>query len=326
MRTFFATIKNNYMRTIPRIIPMTVFTTFTLLSIVLAVYMTEVQQVKAHIVIVTSKSADTLPKSSSKLNILVSPEKPPHSQLVEQKYDAYVTMDESGDYQIETLRSKDYKSMLLMLLKNPDINMNDYKAERGVGANIIGFMMMFLLMLAFANLFAFADDKEQGQLRRIAAAPVSFSGYLAAHCIYCLSMFLPEYILLVVLKYCGFNIGFTLLQYAGLITILSFLGISFALLLNTLIKKPDNANMLGNSIIVLTSVLAGSFYQFSKDNSILDKITKLLPQKQLMNFVQHMEQGNAWKYSSSILYVIVLSTIICAFSCIALRMKYIKKV
>ncbi|MGC6174686.1 ABC transporter permease [Lacrimispora sp. 38-1] len=326
MRTFRTTITNIYERTIPRIVTLILLTAFTLASMVLAVHLTEVQQVKGRIVLVTDKSAETLPQSPARLNIVVSPEKPPHSALVEQKYDAYVTIGKNGDYQIETLRSDSYKNMVLTLLKNPDAILKDSKTARGVGANIIGFMMMFLLMEVFANLFAFADDKEQGQLRRITAAPVSFSGYLAAHCVYCLSMFLPEYILLIILKYCGFDIGFTLLQYAGLLAVMGLFGISFALVLNTLINKPDNASMLGRSVIVLTSMLAGSFYLFTKKNMLLDLIIKVLPQKQFMNFVEYMERGEAWQHSFSIIYVIALSIVLFLVSCSVLRMKYMKRV
>jgi ABC-2 type transport system permease protein len=216
--------------------------------------------------------------------------------------------------------------MIDAMLRNPDAPLKEGKNARGIGANMIGFMMMFLLMEVFANLFAFADDKEQGQLRRITAAPVSFSCYLAAHCIFCLSMFLPEYILLVLLKFFGFNIGFTLLQYAGLILIIGFFGISFALLLNTLISKPDNASMLGRSIIVLSSMLAGTFYLFSKKNMVLDTIIKILPQKQLMDFVEYLERGEAWHHSFGIVYVIAFSVVLFVISCSVLRMKYIKRV
>ncbi|HEX3026218.1 MAG TPA: ABC transporter permease, partial [Clostridia bacterium] len=307
MRTFLTVLKNNYLRTVPRAIPVLVMTIITLASIMLAVYITGIQQVKGHIVFVTQSPTAVMSKSSKLLEITVSAHKPPHSDLVKQKYDAYITVDDAGNYQIETLHSNDFKNMLLLLLKHPDAKVGDSKTDRGVGVNIIGFMMMFLLMLAFSNLFAFADDKEQGQLHRIATAPASFGFYLAAHCIYCLSFLLPEFLLLAVLKLIGWNIGFTLLQYAGLMAVLGFLGISFALLLNTLIQKPDNANMLGNSITVLTSVLAGSFYSFSKNNALLDNIIKLLPQKEIMDFAQHMQGGSGWQHSGSIIYTIAFS-------------------
>lgn len=326
MRTFTTTFTNIYERTITRLVSMILLTVFTLASMVLAVHLTDVQQVKGRIVLVTDKSAEMLPKSSSRLNIAVSAEKPPYSALVEQKYDAYVTIGANGDYQIQTLRDDDYKNMVLTLVKNPDAVLKDSKIPRGVGANIIGFMMMFILIQVFGSLFAFADDKEQEQMRRITAAPVSFGGYLAAHCAYCLSMFLPEYILLIILKLWGFDIGFTLLQYAGLLVVMELFGISFALLLYTLINKPDNASMLGRSIVVLTSMLAGSFYLLSKKNILLDLIIKILPQKQLMNFVEYMERGEAWHHSFSIIYVIAVSAVMFMVSCSVLRMKYMKRV
>jgi len=326
MRTFFAVLKNNYLRTVPRAVSMIVVTVITLVSVVFAVYITGVQQVKGHIAVISENYTDTLPQSSKYLDIKVLHEKPPESALVEQKYDAYVTFDGSGNYNVETLRSDDYKDMLYLLLKNPDSDIGESKAERGVGANILGFMMMFLLMLSYTNLFAFADDKEQGQLNRIAASPSYFGWYLAAHCVYCLSFLLPEYIMLVIMKLYGYNIGFSLLQYAALMLVLASLGISFGLMLNTLIHKPDNANQLGNLITVLTTVLAGCFYSFGKTNSLLGDITKLLPQKDFMDFAEYLENGNAAAHIWPIVYVIVLALAMFSFSCTVLRRMYVKKV
>jgi len=311
---------------VPRLAPMVLMTGITLLTIILAVYVTGLQQVKGHVAMIAQNNAMTLPKSSKQLEITVLSQKPPHSDLVKQKYDAYVSVNSNGGYDIETLHSSDFKNMIAFLLKNPGTHVADSKTERGTGVNIIGFMMMFLLMIAFSNLFAFADDKEQGQLHRIAASPASFSWYLAAHCAYCLSFLVPAFLMLAVLKWCGWNIGFSLLQYAGLMVVLGFLGFSFALLLNTFIKKPDNANMLGNSVTVLTSILAGGFYSFSKNNSILDQIIKLLPQKELMDFAQHLQDGNGGQHVWSILYVITFALVLFFLSCTALRRMYVKKI
>jgi ABC-2 type transport system permease protein len=326
MRTFWSILKNNYRRTVPRTTLVIVMTAIILASIVLAVYITRVQQVKGHIAFITQNTSVLSPQSSKYLSITVLSQKPPYSDLVKQKYDAYVTADPNGNYQVETLRSSDYKKMILLLLNNPDARIDISKTDRGIGVNIIGFMMMFLLMLAFGNLFAFAEDKEQGQLRRIAASPASFGWYLAAHCIYCLSLLAPEFIILAILQCCGWNIGFTLLQYMGLMTVLGFLGISFALLLNSLIPKPDNAAMLGNSLTVLTSVLAGSFYSFSKNNDLLDGLIKMLPQREIMDFAQDMQNGQAWQNSGSILYTIGFSLVLFLLSCLILRHMYVKKV
>lgn len=326
MRTFFSVLKNDYLRTAPRLAYTVVMTVMTLLTIILAVYVTGLQQVKGHIAVITQGNTVALPKSSKQLEITVVPQKPPQSDLVKQKYDAYVTVNPNGTYQIDTLHSKDFKDMVAMLLQHPNVCIPDSKNERGAGVNIVGFMMMFLLMLSFSNLFAFADDKEQGQLKRIVAAPSSFWGYLAAHCFYCLTLIFPSFFMLAVLKLFGWDIGFSLPQYAALIAVMGFLGISFALLLNTLIKKPDNANMMGNAVTVLTSILSGGFYSFSKNNAVLDQMIKLLPQKEFMNFAEYLQNGTSVQNMGSILYVIGFSAVLFVFSCAMLHRMYVKKV
>lgn len=317
-------LKNNYARMFQRLSPVLLMTTIMLVSIALAVYITSTQQVKAHIVYVTNQKI-SIP-NSKELSIVLAKNKPPRSALVKQQYDAYIIDQGNGKLEIDTLKNNAFKAMLMSMIKNPHKIISDYKMERGVGVNIIGFLMMFLLMGTFMHLFTFADDKEQGQLVRVISTPISFLSYLAAHCIYCLSMYLPAYIMLVIMKLIGFNIGFTLLQYALFFLLIGTLGISFSLLLNTNLKKPDNASMLGNSIIVLTSILAGSFYSFSKDNKILDTIIKILPQKQILNFAQYIQNGQAFQHIACMVYVLLLTIAMFIISIIILRMKYIKRV
>lgn len=326
MKTFLAVIKNNCRRTAPRVALVVIMTIVMLASVMVAVYFTGLQQVKGHIALITQGSTAQLPKSSPLLDIQIVSEPPPHSELVKQRYDAFVTVNAGGDYEIETLHGNDFKSMLLQLMENPSAVTGKSPTDRGVGVNIIGFLMMFLLMYSFANLFGFAEDKEQGQLSRIAASPASFGAYLAAHCVYCLSLVLPCFIMLAVLKACGWNIGFTLPEYAGLIALLSFLGISFALLLNTLINKPDNASMLGNATAVLTSILAGSFYSFSKNNAILDTVVRILPQKAVLDFAQHLSNGDATQHMGDIVYTVAFALVLFASSCVILRRMYVKRV
>lgn len=324
-QTFRTVLIADYLRAVPRAAAMGMMTLVALGSILLAVYITGLQQVKARVVFIPQAgAAASLPASSAALKITVLSKAPPESALVEQKYDAFVTAEGKGQYKIETLRTQSFRKTLLLLLQNPRANMADPQTERGAGVNIIGFLMMFLLMFAFSNLFVFADDKEQGQLRRISVSPASLGGYMAAHCVYALSFLLPEFLLLAVLRACGWKIGFSLAQYAGLIALLGFLGISLALLLNTLTQKPDNAAMLGNSVVVLTSVLSGGFFSLSKSNAVLDRLLLLLPQKDFMEFAQRLQNGRAAKSLGSLFYVAAFSLCLFALSCFLLRRKTLR--
>ena len=84
--------------------------------------------------------------------------------------------------------------------------------------------------------------------------------------------------------------------------------------------------MLGNSVTVLTSVLAGSFYSFSRNNAALDAVTRALPQKELLDFAQALQSGNAASHIGDAAYVVIFSLALFIFSLTILRRMYVKKI
>ena len=311
-------LKNDFCRIRPRLVSVLLMLGMTVVSIFFAVYVTGIQQVKGHIALIGSEKSVSL--DTKYLSVETLKTKPPRSALVRQEYDAFVTVKANGGYEIETLRSGDFRTVLETLLENPNAKIPAAKTDRGVGVNVVGFLMIFLSISAFFYLFPFAEDKEQGQLLRVSASPVSFRGYLAAHCLFCVSSFLPAWLALAVLRAAGWNIGFSLAEYAGLFLLLAIPAISFALLLNTFLKKPDNANMFGNSIIIVTSTLAGCFYSFSKNNAVLDTIIKILPQKEFMEFAQELQNGEA--SPAPVVFILAFSALMFGAACLRLKRDY----
>lgn len=296
-----------------------------ILAIILAVYMTGLQETKGHIVFVTK--ATEAPIQSPYLKIDVMQEKPPYSELMKHKYDAYVWEKEDHTFGIESVKNDEFKALLMRLLSDKDIDPSSVSvsSDRGVGVNITGFLMMFLLMAASMNLFTFSEDKEQGVLKRIACTPISILNYMMAHIITCLSMYTPAYFTLVVMKLIGYDIGFSLLQYAGFILIIGLLGISLMLVLFTLLHKPDNATMLANSIMILTTILAGSFYSFDQHNKGIEWVVSILPQKHLLSFAGDVEHGAALAHIGSLIYVIILVGGLLLFATWCLKQRFIKQ-
>ena len=317
-------LKNDFCRMKPRLVAVLIMLTVTVISIFFAVFITGVQQVKGHIAVVTDHNIPNI--ETSQLRIDTVSTAPLHSALVRQEYDAIATINADGTYHIETLRNDDFKNMVEVLLENPQATVPASKEDRSTGVNVVGFLMIFLGMSSFFYFFPFAEDKEQGQLLRISASPVSFNRYLAAHLLFCLCSFLPPWIMLVILQAAGWNIGFTIGQYAFLFLILAVLGSSFALLMHTFIKKPDNANMLGNSLMIVTSTLAGCFYSFSKENAILDHVINLIPQKQFMNFAIDLQNGEVLQHLFPMLYIIVISLLMFAVAYLKLKHDYAERV
>ncbi len=317
-------LRNNFSRIFCRLPSVIIMLAITLLSIFLAVYMTGAEQIRGHIALVTDNSAVEI--NSSSLSIEVMEQDPPMSQLVSQKYDAIVTDRGNGQFDIKTLRGNDFKEMLQLLLQNPQAKIPAQKNDRSVGVNIIGFLMVFLGTSVFFYFFPFADDKEQNQILRIAASPLSFRRYLAAHFLFCLFSFVPSFGMLAIMKGAGWEIGFSLPQYAGLLLLLAMLGSTFALFLNTFIKKPDNANMFGNSILIVTSTLAGAFYSFSKSNALLDNLIHILPQKQFLEFAVNLQNGEEWQHLFPLVYVVLFSAVMFGLAYRKLKHDYVERV
>ena len=174
MKTFFAVLKNDYLRMLPRWVTVGIFTLFTLATMLFAVYLTEVQHFNAHIAYIPQDSSMSVPQSSPSLTVNVLEEVPPRSALMQQQYDAYVTPGPGGTYTIETLKSQDFKQLLALLLQDPNADLSALQPGRGVGVNILGFMMMFALTLA-----AFGTNLVLGQVHvGFSAQPVAHSNHL----------------------------------------------------------------------------------------------------------------------------------------------------
>lgn len=316
-------LKNNYCRILPRLATVLVMLAVAVASIFLAVCITGRQQVEGRVALINPTTAVIL--DSKVLAVTTLKKEPPYSALVKRQYDAYVVFNPDGGYTIKTLRSDDFKKLIELVLKNPGAKLPADPSARGVGVNIIGFMMMFLSLNAFFFMFPFAQDKEEGQLARITASPLSFSKYLAMHCVFCVSSFVPALIVLAVLKAVGFDIGFSISQYTLLLLALAIFSVSLSLILNAFFKKPDNANMFGNSILIITTTLAGCFYSFSRGNKVLDVIVKVLPQKQFLNFAQYMQNGGAASHPLPLIYVLAFSFALFSAAVTKLRREYLRK-
>ena len=334
MNTFLTILANDYRRTVSRLSGTIIMTIVMFVMILLAVYITGLQQIKGHIAYIADKTVVSVPAHPEYMEVTLLHEQPPVSSLYKLTYDAFVTQKPDGSITVKTLRNNKFKTMVAALFTPHSAAAAAAAADSGTstgnsgvpsgttrstGVNITGFLLMFLLMQAFSNMFVFADDKEQGQLVRIAMAPVSFGTYITAHCVYSLSLIVPAWLMLAVLRLCGVGIGFTLAEYALLILVIGFSGVSFALLLNTFIKKPDNANMFGNAAIMLASLVSGSFYAATPEHSFFNIVVRILPQKGIMDFSRALASGTAVQHAGQLLYVVCAAVAMLAVSCAVLK-------
>lgn len=158
-------------------------------------------------------------------------------------------------------------------------------------------------------------------MERIAVTPLSFVKYLTAHFLYAfLMLYLPSMGVVAAARIMGLNIGFALWEYAVLLGILCMLAVAFGIFMHTFCKSMDSANMTASPLIVLTSILAGTFYTFAHSNQIMNALINVLPQKNFISFVNGMERGslNLHHYqqlSYCLVMIVVLTGVSVAGNC-----------
>lgn len=305
----FNIFKNNFFRLLAKKIIIVVAIVFIPLMIVGGVYFNSKMEAKANIAVVTDNQK--LNVSNKYMNMKVMKEEPSMSDLVLNKYDAVIEEKGKGNFKIITIKSDKLKNQIESFLKNPSsvTKVPNSENKRGVGTNIIGFLIMIVFILQINLMLFYPEDRDLGTFKRILISPVSGSKYLISQGIFdFLVAFVPTYIsVIIVSAVFNVNIGFSYLQFAGFLALLLLLGTAFALFITSLVDDVDNAAMLGNAVIMITSILSGSFYSFTDDNKILDTLVSAIPFKSYLTLVQGIENGNnLMNYYGQLIYVFLV--------------------
>jgi len=253
---------------------------------------------------------------------------PSRADLVSGRFDAILIINADDSYELDSIKSDETTSRLIAALEGKQDSTALF-SDRGTGTNVLGFLMMFILLMGSTAMYMYADDKEQNHIIRVAASPVGIGTYQFAHCLFnfCFLYFPIMLILFIVRWISGVTLNYSFLELAGLIAVLCAFSTTFCLLLYSLLSnRAEAAKMTGNTIIILTSILAGSFYAFDKGNHALELLITVLPQKAYLTLADKLEQGAAFMdYLPSLAYLLVLIVAFYAISVIKTRRAYVNK-
>ncbi len=252
--------------------------------------------VRQHIALVTTH-AQNLPKND-RIKIDVMNKKPATSNLLLGKYAAVVEEKSDGTYEVTSIKSKADKELIENFFNFGKISKSNQsgQAKRGVGTNILGFILMIILMQGVALTILYPEDRTLKTFRRILTSSVSEKQYIFAQGIFTfLCLFIPTYLVIVITKVCfNIKIGFGLLMLAILIGILTALSTSLALLISSMLER--NISLVASAIYVITCILSGCYYSFTGNNKVFDTICSILPQKSYMTLIQGIENRNSLFY------------------------------
>ena len=302
---FLAIFKNNFLRYAARSTNVIMMLFMTILTVLFAILFTAKLQLKGSVALVAGKN--TLLMDAPSFSVTRMDKEPPMSELMLNKYDAVVIDKGQGSYEIHSVKNAQLTDAIRQSIANPGMRIPD-ESERGVGANILSYLTFFILLQGVMFMMPYSDDKESGVFRRIGNAPIRTTTYLAAHgASNFLLVFLPAYAVVVAAKLFGANTGFSLLEFAGLLSLISLLSTVFALLVASAVKRAENCSVVGSVFVMLTTMLAGSFINFSSNRPVFDSIIRVLPQKSFLTLVQGVEQGRVLSsYLPQLLHILLI--------------------
>ncbi len=316
--------KNNFYRLMEKKARIILTLVLTAAAITAAVLISSKPPGAGHIALVADNGHANL--SPPYLKVTRLDEAPPVSQMVSGKYDAVVIYRSEGTFDISTIRGDEFKQTLAGILQNPSGYDGGHLQGRGIGANILGYLLMFILLEGVLLMYMFSEDKEKNQIVRIAASPVPFTSYLLAQSLFTFGfIFVPSAAILALAgAVSGIDMGFGIMQYALLLALICAFSTAFSLFINALVKGSDTANMVGSSAVLLTTILAGSFYSFEKGNAVLEAVISVLPQKAYLSLVEGLEKGAAFpELLPSALHVMLLTLALFGFAIVKTRRDYV---
>lgn len=318
-----AMFRNDWARTWQNKARLFVMLGLILVSIVLAVFVSGKGNFSTKIGLIGPSKHEVVSDTVKIDHLSQEPEK---SALAIGTYDAIVDM-RSGTPVITTFKGEEYKKELTEYLKNPQSIRNSQKNEGGIGSMIIGYMLMFVLMSSVTNMLLFSEDKEKHIMERISTTPVSFIKLFANYSLFSwLLLFIPNILILASISLLGLtDIGFSVSNYLVLIGLIALFGVSFSICNASFFKVADTASMLGSMIMMITTILSGSFFSLDNGNKFFNSLIHWLPQKQFLELVKNIEAGQSYgENSQRLLYLIGVSTVLMIVAILKTRREYVR--
>ncbi|WP_291567339.1 MULTISPECIES: ABC transporter permease [unclassified Clostridium] len=302
----FNMIKNNFIRILQNkyyiiniilIIPTMIF---------IAIYFTGRLEIKANLAVV---GANNLPINSNSIKVNYINKEPQLSDLVLNKYDAVIKSND-GVYEVITVKGHKFKENIEKLLKRESID-NVFSSEnRGIGTNILGYLTMFILLQGLMFFTLFYEERDKGISKRVLSHPITAMNYFLAHAISCFIMvFLPIIIIILIsVNILNLNTNISNIQFIFILGILCILGSAFGLFISSLVKSEDNGTLFGSMLLVITTLISGSFFSIDSQG-VIGKIGKILPQRKIVDYTIAIENNRTLDYRGLIM-IILLSIIL----------------
>ena len=318
-----AMFKNDWARTWQNKARLCVMLGLILVSIFLAVFVSSKGNFSTKIGVIGGAKQEI---ASDTVKIVPLSKEPKKSALALGTYDAVVDMRGEKPV-ISTFKGAEYKKELMNYFKDPQSIKAVQKNEDGIGSKIISYMLMFLLMFSVTNMLLFSEDKEKHIMERITTTPISFTKLFANYSLFAwLVLFIPNLLIIAGISFLGLtDIGLSLMNYTILIGVITLFATAFAVCNASFFQVADTASMLGSMIMMITTLLSGSFFSLDNGNKFFNDLIHWLPQKQFLALVKNIEAGQSYGDNfQRLFYLIGISAVLMIIAIVKTRKEYVR--
>lgn len=208
-----------------------------------------------------------------------------YQNLILGRYDAYITKNKKGNYQVTTIRNTALKSRLTALLNHHEAR-RQTKFTKSAFKTLCNVLGLSTMMLAIILTKFYFDDRDQMDKRIFLSGATTVSYIMQNWLFIFLVLFVISTVFIaIILPIFEIKLSPTLFVINGLINLFAA---SFGLILATLTANNEGTLSIGTMITSLTLLLSGAFFTIKK-RSIQSIMQYLCPQHYIADLGKYLD-------------------------------------
>lgn len=245
-----------------------------------------------------------------------------NTDMILGKYNAVITFT-GDDFKLSSIKDKEHLSHLEELVTRYMADptpvdtslLTEYQLS--IAGRSTAFILLFLMITATITASLMIKDRHNGTFIRFLYAPQSVVTYIMGNIIYnFVIIYLQFFISMSMLKLLQIPIGIDYWDLLAMGLWIAAMATAFGTCIASLFKSELYAGLMSSCIVLILSLISGTFISFQNMPTGLKHISIISPWRWLIRTVVSMEQGSDW--FSNIQHIWILTLFIVVFFLVAL--------
>ena len=211
------------------------------------------------------------------------------------------------------------ENLIKNYIQNPTAVNADFLQEHNlsIAQRTTAFILLFLMITATMTASLMIKDKNNRTFKRFLHSPQNAVTYLLGNITYNFVITYFQFFASVsVMELLGINLGISYLNFLVMGIWIATLATAFGTCMASFFNNEMYSNLLSTCIVLILSLIGGTFIPFHKMPTGLQYISGISPWRWFIRIVMSMEQGNNWFSNRQSLLILTLFIVV--FSLIAL--------